>query len=266
MIFYAVAPYVFLYAVLVPTRPVSPPDVADLAQWGCNPYSTWSIVITGGEKPEAFVAPPLNHTGSTILDLGEQLVFARSFEGKQEEKAYVEISQRFTQPFDLHYVPERYAYCKFDDRGDIEDDIKIIRIPFDDPAGDGRLVTVRRDILDAYMTLTDQTLVLRFNSTRFQPKNFGGWPNKGAEDYHVEPEIWYHMGRSGDQASYIGGFQIIRSGLSNDDVTRRYGLGSRDNRQYATFLALDWKHKALREWSCDPKKLGNYFVEFRPPF
>jgi hypothetical protein len=213
------------------------------------------------------LSPPLDHTGSRTLDRGEQIVFARRFDGRQEQQSYIEISPRLTHPFDLHYVPERSAYCRFDKHGDVEDVIGVEELPFDNPGEHGQIVTVQRDIPDEYMTMTGQTLVLLFDSTQFEPKSFGGWPIQDVEYYTEHPEIWYHMGRSGGIASYLRGFQIIiRSALTQKDLVKRHGFGAASNRQYTTYIAHDWKHGIVRECSCDPKQLGNYFVQSDLPF
>lgn len=264
---YVSAPYVFLYSVLVPTRLVTPPDIDDLDQWSCTPFSGWGITVTGGSRPRVFLSPPLDHTGSKTLDCGEQIIFARRFDGRQEQQSYIEISPRLTHPFDLHYVPERSAYCRFDKHGDVEDVIRVVEVLFDNPEEkNGRIVTIHRDILDEYMTMTGQSLILLFDSTRFEPKNFAGWSNENTE-YHKEyPEIWYRMGHNGSIASYIRGFQIIRSALTKKDLVKRHGFGQSRDRQYATFISHDWKHDVIRECSCDPRKLGNYFVKSDLPY
>jgi hypothetical protein len=114
--------------------------------------------------------------------------------------------------------------------------------------------------------MIDQSLVLLFDSTRFEPKNFGGWSSQNIEYYKENPEIWYHMGRNNSIASYIRGFQIIRSALTKKDLIKRYGFGQANERRYAIFIAHDWKHGIVRERSCDPKQLGNYFIKSDLPF
>jgi hypothetical protein len=203
---------------------VTPPDTDDLDRWSCDPFSGWGITITGGGRSKVSLSPPLDHTGSTTLDRGEQIVFARRFDGRQEQQSYIEISPRLVHPFDLHYVPERSAYCRFDQHGDVEDVIRVAEIPFDNPDEYGRTVTIQRDILDEYMTMTNQALVLLFDSTRFEPKNFG------------------------------------------KALVKRHGFGAARDRQYTTFLADDWKHGVVRQCSCDPMQLGNYFVQSDLPF
>ena len=48
ILLYASALHVFVYGILVPSHLVSPPDVDDLGQWDCNPFSSWGIGVTGG--------------------------------------------------------------------------------------------------------------------------------------------------------------------------------------------------------------------------
>ncbi|MGH7183665.1 MAG: hypothetical protein ACREJN_17050 [Nitrospiraceae bacterium] len=266
MILYASAAHAFLHGVMVPTRLVTPPNTNDLDRWNCTPLSSWGITITGGRRSKVFLSPPLDHTGSTTLDRGEQIVFARSFDGRQEQKSYIEISPRLIQPFGLHYVPERSAYCRFDNQGDVENVIQITEIPSDNPNEHGQIVTIERDLLYEYMTMTDQSLVLLFDSTRFEPKCFGVWQNQDVEHRTANPEIWYHMGHCIGIASYVRGFQIVRSALSKKDLLKRHGFSHASDRQYITFIAHDWKHDIIRECSCDPKRLGNYFVESDLPY
>jgi hypothetical protein len=47
---------------------------------------------------------------------------------------------------------------------------------------------------------------------------------------------------------------------------RRALLEGRQARQYCTYLAHDWKHDRVAEVSCDPQKLGNYFVASSHPY
>jgi hypothetical protein len=85
VILYASVPYMFIYGVLVPKRLVTPPDIDDLDHWSCNPSSSWGIAIGYGKRGKVSIAPPLDHTGSKTLDRGEQIVFARRFDGRQEQ-------------------------------------------------------------------------------------------------------------------------------------------------------------------------------------
>ena len=266
VILYVSFPHTFIYGVLVPTSIVTPPNVDDLHQWSCNPFSSWGITISYGKRPKVWLSPPLDHAGSKTLDRGEQIVFAREFDGRQEETSYIEISQKLTHAFGLHYVPERGAFCRFDERGDVEDVVRVLRTLEQSGQEDGRVVTIVRSTLDEYMTITGQALVLLYDSTRVEPKKFGGWQNQELAYHEVQPEIYYRIGQNFGEASYLRGFQIIRSALSKKDVIGRHGFGEPKVRQYATFIANDWKHGTVRECSCDPKQLGNYFVTSDFPY
>jgi hypothetical protein len=266
VILYASVPHAFIYGVLVPAGIVTPPKVDDLDRWSCNPFSSWEITISCGKQPKVWLSPPLDHTGSKTLDRGEQIVFAREFDGRQERPSYIEISQKLTHTFGLHYVPERDAFCRFDERGDVEDVVRVSSIPGPSSHAQGRIVTILRRTLDEYMAITGQALVLLYDSTRFEPKNFGGWQNPDVTYRELQPEIYYRIGQNSGEASYLRGFQIIRPSLSQKDVIGRHGFGEPEVGQYATFIANDWKHGTVRECSCDPKQLGNYFVKSDLPY
>lgn len=262
---YASASHLFLHAVLVPADLLSPPDKTDLDAWSGNPFSTWGITVSLGDGGDVFISPPLDGAGSKTIEQGEQLVFSREFEGRQEDRSYVECAQRLTHVFDLHFVPERSAYCRFDERGDIEDVIRIVelRVGADDA---GRAVTIRRAVLDEYMVLTGQLLILMFDSTRFTPSSFGGWSNGPATYRDLSPSIFYRSAQSGSSASYLRGIALIAPRMTHADVLRRHGFGITAERQYASFIAHDWKHGVVRECSSDPAELGNYFVESDFPY
>lgn len=253
----------FIHTLLGPNTSLKPLDVDDLMRWDCNPYSSWGI--TYGPSSKVSISPPAEGASSITLEKAEQLVFLREFDGRQEKGSYVEILQRLTHPFDLHYVPERNAYCRFDRHGDIEDVIRIIEIEDEEPrSGADRIVTIRRGVLNEYMAITKSTLVTLFDSTRFNPGNFGGWHEQEEKEHSVDSSLYCRMGIQPGIASYVRGFQLTRSPLTRRTLAKRF---SRDKeRKYTTFIAHDFKHNEIRECSCDPKKLGNYFVPSDLPF
>ncbi|MFY9854962.1 MAG: hypothetical protein WAK26_13890, partial [Terracidiphilus sp.] len=117
-VLYASLPNVFIHAMLVPSEYVTPPNIDDLMLWNCNPYDLgWGVVTSYHPRPSIAISPPLDGTGSETLDKGEQLIFAREFEGRVGEKHYFEILQKFLHVSDLHYLEERKAYCRLDRHG-----------------------------------------------------------------------------------------------------------------------------------------------------
>ncbi len=74
------------------------------------------------------------------------------------------------------------------------------------------------------------------------------------------------MGENPGTASYLRGFQIIRSRLPKKDILMKYGICQPKHRKYETFIAHDWKNNKVCECSCDPRYLGNYFVKSDFPY
>jgi hypothetical protein len=156
------------------------------------------------------IAPPLQDTGSKTLDQGEQLVFARFFEGRLGKKNYIEILQKFVQVSDLHFLPERNAYCRLDKHGDVEDVISIFNVPAKGQGYDGTIVTFNRTVLDKYLTMTDLGIVRTFDFTRWRPTQFAGWSNTQDEKQVVDDELIYRLVVEPGQASYARGCQIVQ--------------------------------------------------------
>jgi hypothetical protein len=266
IILYASFPYTFVYSLLVPSTAVNSLDVSDLDNWNCDPSSSWGFAVSYGKRPKIWLSPPLDHTGSKTLDRGEKILFTRDFDGRQDEKFYIELSQKLTHAFGLHYVPERSSFCRFDERGDVEDVVRILCKYGQSGDEEGRVVTILSSTLNEYMTITAQTLVLLYDSTRFELKKFSGWRSQERTYRKVDPEIYFQIERNSGEASFLRGFQIIRSSMSKKEVIGRHEFGKLQKRQYATFIAHDWKHDKVDECSCDPKRLGNYFVQSDLPY
>jgi len=82
----------FLYTVLVPSDQLAGDYVADLMQWNFTVPSGWGYGYSLHSRDVAFfISPPLDETGSHILDNGEPTFFWRDFIG---HGSYFEISQK----------------------------------------------------------------------------------------------------------------------------------------------------------------------------
>lgn len=265
-VLYAGMTHTFIHAVLVSASSVTPPDIEDLMSWSFNASSSWGISYTYSKPPSVSISPPLQHTGSKILDKGEQLVFARFFDGRLGNKSYFEVLQKFVHVFGLHFLFERNAYCRLNDLGDIEDVIRIIEVPggvdrFDDP-----IVTFKRDLLDDYMALTDSVIVRTFDFTRFRPSHFSGWSNIQNPKHTTEEDLFYRSIIEPGHASYMRGCQILRPVTSKEEIIRRFGQVDDKTKQYASFIAYDWKNGVVRGISCAPGHTANYFTQSDLPF
>ena len=266
-VLYANLPNVYIHAMLVPSKYVTPPNIDDLMAWHCNAYSGWGIVLSFRPTLTLAISPPLDGTGSETLDKGEQLIFAREFDGRIGEKHYFEILQRFLHISDLHYLGERNAYCRLDRHGDVEEVVRINEIP--SSAGQlcgGTIVTVTRDVLDRYATLTDSTIVRTFDFTRVISSHFGGWRDSHETTVTQIGDLFFRTHIETGYASYIRGCQVTPSQMSKEVVAEEFHPGSRKKSQYASFIAHDWKNKTVKEISCAPGATANYFTQSDLPF
>lgn len=259
-------PNAVIYGVLVPRRKVTPPKVDDLLKWKYVPFSSWNISVSGGKCPKVELLPPLSDTGSNTLERGEWIILRRDFGGRQDAQSYFELSQKVSHVLDLHYVKEREAFCRFDTSGDLEEVVSVTRNPSKDVWGEEYVVTMARSALDEYMTLTKQALVLLYDSTRHGTAESTGWEDGAETCQGYEPEIFHRMVDIPGDASYIRGFQIVRTKISRRQLLKLHDPCDSRSRRYATFETYDWKHDRVCQCSCDPKYLGNYFVKSDLPY
>ena len=263
---YASIQSTFIHAIIVPASSVNPPNTDDVMSWSCNPWSSWGITVTFSEPRTVSISPPLDDAGSETLKSGEQLVFARRFEGSSGKKSHYEILQKFTHLFDLHFVEERHAYCRLDKYGDIEEVIRVVDIEGKGDRSDGNVVTFNRALLDEYLALTDSAIVRTFDFTRYRPGQFSGWRGAHAAQYQKDGDIVRRTYIEAGYASYARGFQLVRSFTTKESLINRLDPTATEDRQYASFIAHDWKNKVVREISCAPGQTTSYFAESGLPF
>src|SRR5579883_3062568 len=260
---YASFKYFYLYSVIVPKKRLKDDYVADLMKWNFGVSSGWGY---GGsfKSTRLTIIPPLDHTSSSILDGGEAIFFLRSV--YHDSESYLELNQRLAHVLDIHQVEKRGSYCTFDEEtGDLVDIVTYHR-------DDEILCTIERDALDFYLYLTDSVLVRVFDVTRWGD-SFGGWHDDLQRATYTDKvnELYARRGLKltkdgAKEAGYIRGVQIIRQLQSNKQLAQEHSFTGRKNKQYATFIAMDWKHDKTHECSCDPDKLGNYFVASDLPY
>jgi hypothetical protein len=266
-IVYATFRNTFIHALLAPAVVLNPPDYDDLLAWECTPYSSWGVEIFFGKPSSISVTPPLSHTGSKTLDKGEQLIFAGSFEGRIGEKHYYEVLQKFAHLSEIHFLHERQANCRLDELGDIEEVIRIVEFP--SKGGElngGTTITCKRSVIDEYAALTDSVIVRTFDFTFCDLSRFRGWAEAHKVEQTIEKDLFYNAHVEKGHAAFRRGCQLVWPCTTKESIIERFGPGSAKNRQYATFVAHDWKHGVAKELSCSPELLGNYFIESDLPF
>lgn len=256
---------IFIHAVLIPSTALTQPDADDLMAWNENPYSSWTKLYSLN-PPTVSIEPPLASSFSRTIATGEQLVFARHFEGVSD-RVSIELLQKLTQLFDLHYLEERYAYCRLDERGDVEDVVGITLLEYtSDCPTDGIVVTIRRSVIDEYMAITDTTMLRMFDITRRRRRASRGWAPHHEAMPTTDGDLIYRHYMEPDHASYTRGVQIVPSHMSRKSVAEQYRYGDRRERQYESFIAIDWKNDIIREISTEPGHTANYFTKSDLPF
>jgi hypothetical protein len=265
-VLFAQAPHLFIHAVLVPEQLVNPPDIDDLMVWDCHPSHSWTTCTTFSEPPTVSIESPLSYDRSQTLAQGEQLLFSRVFEGRTGEKYYIEILQKLVHLMNLHFLPERDAYCRLNHLGDLEDVIYVKETSRKSEGFDGTLVTIQRSTVDEYATFSGSATIRMFDFTRFRPSHFGGWSHPPNLKQVVDRDIYYHKVVEPRHASYIRGFQIIKAKMLKTDIARRFTSPRSTGKQYVSVIAQDWKNGTLREISLAPGKTANYFTTSDLPY
>jgi hypothetical protein len=268
MVIYASAPATLIHAVLAPRKQVTPADQKDLMHTFVQTDESWAIQKSygGGEGHRVYLEAPLRSWKS--LAGGEKLLFRRSFDGVQKGESPIELSQKLVHALDLHFVSERNAYCRLDDRGDIEDVIRVIRTDLGPRPGRESLavVTILAKELFTYMTLADMALVYFFDFTRFKPGSFNGWGDHPRIDRKA-PDLFYHGGSIGN-ASYVNGRMIVRSTIPLQQLIDEWKEESHPTKkkEYVRFKIFDRKNNVEVETSCAPEFLSNYFEKSDRPW
>lgn len=172
----------------------------------------------------------------------------------------MELSQKLVHALDLHFIPERSAYCRLDEDGDVVEVIKVIDKSGDDSTEAVTVVPILAKDFAEYMQLAGMGMVIFFDFTRVRLGSFQGWSSDHERFEHRARDLFYHGGVMPGHGSYVNGRMIVRPGVTLEEIVRAH-KNARDpaNRNYATFKAIDLKTGDRVEVSCDPEGLSNYF-------
>ena len=265
LVVHAISDHTYVHSVLVPRARLDEPRVDDLLNWQMNACDSWNIVSSSRE-PTIWIEPPLDAPQNQTFHQAEQILFSRTFEGRLGIPDYYELEQKFAHIFGLHFLPERNAYCRFNQLGDIENIVRFLCFPKRSGAIEPKLATMNRDLLDDYLLLTDSAIVLTFDFTRYRPP-FSHWSELSDIEAVAENGLFFRFHIEEGRASYFRGAQIVPPRADKESLQERYGLDSRrQEKQYASFIAIDWKNGVIEEISCAPGATSNYFTKSELPF
>jgi len=259
IIVYGVGKYFFVHAVVVPNEKLFPIDKPALIGWNFDPYRSIAGYITGSGRDDVWVERGL-HTSSKVIDNGWQLIFGRTFEGwSGSDRNYFELHQEYAHLANIHWRPEKKAYCRYNEFGDLT---SIVTVSSCNENNDSiNLVTFEWNTLEEYLAATNSSLVRMFDFTLFKEGSFSGWSRELPLDIFDSDEIFYRQHIEPGRASFTRGIQIISLKRPVDKVFTDIidGWSGRKNRKYVEFLAYDWRNNFITKISTDPDRSTNYF-------
>ena len=259
VIIYACGKHTFIHAVVLNEERLEPPDIDDLLGWSGNPFASAASYVWGGGRNDVWVEGGTPIHGSETLEVARALVFARQIPGLPGAATqYFEVAQDYSHLSEAHYLPEHSAYCRFDERGDLEKIVTVSsKTPYDD---DLSVVTFKREPLEEYLATSGSALVRMFDFTLLRYGDFGGWPD-GPEELTNQKTIFYRQKIDPGKAAYTRGVQLIRPSRPSAEIFSRMKRDptEADTTQYVDFVAYDWRNRCVRNISTDPKATTNYF-------
>lgn len=266
IVLYASLPHVYLHAILVPEFQPTDDLIGEMLDWNFNACDAWSLTIS---SDDVSIRKPLGDVRSALVRCGEKILFIRSSDVCAGGKPYVEMSQKLTHVLDLHHVPERRGWCKLDDAGDITDIVKVFPLSGLQGNESGTVVLMERNAIEEYMAVAGFCLLRTFDFTRYRATDFWGWQDADNRSALGDGKsIFGTLTKSGNQASYSRGIQIGTPRSSKREYIDRFWkhANAGEEKQYATFVAYDWKNKRVADISCAPSALANYFTQSDLPY
>ena len=260
LLIYASGDYTFIHSVVVPNDRLTPIDQQDLVQWSFNPFTSIASYVTGGGREDVWVERDLSGTGTETLKDAIQLIFGRTFEGwTGPGRTYYELHQEYAHLTGIHWRPEKRAYCRFNEKGDLESVVSVTSR--EDKGSNIALVSFKWEPLEEYLAASNSSLVRMFDFTLLRRSGFSGWSDGPTEEINESQDFFYRRKVMPGYAAYTRGVQIIRHQRSHQAIFTGItdGWFGTKHKQYAEFIAYDWRNKRVTKISTAPAASTNYF-------
>jgi hypothetical protein len=256
IVVFASGEHTFINAVAVADERLSPIDRRDLMGWNFNAHQSIASLVSSAD--DIWIERGLTGTASKTLDGGVQLIFGRVFEEwSGPGRSYLELHQEYAHLSGIHWRSEKRAHCRFNKHGDLEQVVSITTR--DDKGSDMALATFRWEPLEEYLAAGNASLVRMFDIPLYRKTGFSGWSSEPPEDVQLSDEFFFHRRIDGG-ASYLRGVQIIRPRRPKKVIFPAWGSeNEKEDKQYAEFIAEDWRNKRVTKISTDPAVTTNYF-------
>ncbi len=252
--------YTFVHSVVVSNTRLSPIDQADLMSWSLNPYNSIASYVMGGGRDDVWIERGLSEISTKTLENGVQLIFGRTFDGwTGQGRNYYELNQEYSHLTEIHWRPERRAYCRFNEHGDLESVVSITT--HEDKGSNVALASFKWEPLEEYLVASNASLVRMFDFTLFSKSEFNGWPNEAPHNFYDVENFFYQQQVMPGHAAYTRGIQIIRPRHPEKTVFTNIkdGWSGKKNKEYVEFIAQDWRNNRTTKISTDPIATANYF-------
>lgn len=239
----------YVHSVLTPANNFINADMEKLCDEYINPSATWGIGDSFDSEEDIVLYKPFDDEQSALFG-SENLVIIRQFEGVEKESK-IEISQRLIHALDLYWVDEHRAYCRLDERGDIQKVICFIDIQDAARGKTETIITADSSQISKYMIVTESLLVAKFEFLRTSKDNFHGWIVQSTLE-KPSKDLVYNAASQGS-GSYVNGIMLVHPNISKKDLV------GQEEKHWVAFKAYDWKHGVEKEISCAPDALASYF-------
>jgi hypothetical protein len=115
--------------------------------------------------------------------------------------------------------------------------------------------------MEHYLVASNSSLVRMFDFTLFRPSSFNGWSNEQRQDFYESNHFFYQRHVMPNHAAYTRGIQIIRPLRPEKKVfaEMKDGWFGKKNKEYAEFIAYDWRNGRIAKISTNPTATANYF-------
>ncbi len=255
LIMCAIGNHTFIHTVAVNEDSINPLDIDDLLEWSGNPFSTAASYNWGKGSENVWIGRGSPVYDSMTLSSARPLIFGREMPGFPMT-SYFEVVQEYTHLADIHHIPERRAYCRFNDQGDWE---YVVTISDKSAGSDLSFVTFKREPLEEYLAASRSVLVRMFDFTLLRFGEFSRWPDSPEEIVKCS-SLSYRQKIDRGKAGYTRGIQIVRPSRPNTAIFSAIKGERRADEQYVEFIAYDFRNDCVTTVSTDPQATTNYFT------
>ena len=244
-------------SVVVDENSISPLDKDDLLRWCVHPNASLASYDYEIGKQDIWIERDQYLLGCETLESARQLVFSHHFDGLQEkDSSYFEILQEYAHLNEIHWRPERGAYCRFDKHGEFDHIVSITS-----GKRGVRLASFKREPLELYLATSNSVLIRIFNFQLWRQGNTDRWSD-GDEKRVIENDSLFYLQKVIDgYAGYSRGVQIICPSRLKAQIfsSFRKKRSGQEETEYVEFIAQDWRNERITKISTDPAATTDYF-------